>query len=61
MLHYKHLPNTNLTPKGPMSSELTFESLGRLLNIQIGLDRSKLFGVGVGMTPLRGDEFYFLF
>jgi hypothetical protein len=49
-----------LTPKGQMSSELTFESSGRLLNAQIGLDRIKLFGVGSEMTPLRGGEFFFI-
>jgi hypothetical protein len=48
-----------LTPKEQISSELTFESSGRLLNAQIGLDRIKLFGVGSEMTPLRGGEFFF--
>jgi hypothetical protein len=39
-----------------MSSELTFESSGRLPNVEIGLDRSKLFGVGAGMTQYRGSK-----
>jgi hypothetical protein len=50
-----------LTPKGQISSELTFESSGRLANEQNGLDGGKTLRRCVGMTPLCGSQIYLEF